>query len=296
MLSGVTTPAGWYDDPHDPAQQRYWDGVAWSGHLRPRQQAQPTAQHGQAYQGAPAYPGPSPYQGGYGFQGQGHGQGPGQAQFQGQFQGQPYPQQGGYPGYGYPAGYGQMVPSTPDGVPLSGWWKRVAARILDGLIVTIMALPLSGYFLYQLFNVVFDFEQRVIDEAAAGRTQTIDTLPTEAYKWLIPAALISLLVSFVYEYLFLTRKGATPGKMALGISVRLRDVPGPPPGTAVLKRWGFVAALSLGGQIPLAGGLFGLMSLLNYLWPLWDSRKQALHDKVAATNVVVGPQQTRQRR
>src|SRR5919197_4452911 len=126
MLSGVTTPAGWYDDPQDPSQQRYWDGVAWSGHLRPRQQAQPTAQHGQAYQGAPAYPGPSPYQGGYGFQAQGQGQG------QVQFQGQPYQQQGGYPGYGYPAGYGQMVPSTPDGVPLSGWWKRVAARILDG--------------------------------------------------------------------------------------------------------------------------------------------------------------------
>lgn len=288
MLSGVTTPAGWYDDPQDPSQQRYWDGVAWSGNLRPRQRAQPTAQHGQAYQGAPAYPGPSPYQDGYGFQGQ--------AQFQGQFQGQPHQQQGGYPGYGYPAGYGQMVPSTPDGVPLSGWWKRVAARILDGLIVTIVALPLSGYFLYQLFNVVYDFERRMIEDAAAGRTQPVDTLPTEAYKWLIPAVLISLLVSFVYEYLFLTRKGATPGKTALGISVRLRDVPGPPPGTAVLKRWGLVAALSLGGQIPLAGGLFGLLSLLNYLWPLWDSRKQALHDKLAATNVVVGPQQPRRRR
>jgi uncharacterized RDD family membrane protein YckC len=287
MLSGVTTPAGWYDDPQDPAQQRYWDGAAWSGHLRPRQQpqqAQPTAQHGQTYQGASAYQGPSPYQGGYGFQA--HGQGQGQP---GAYQ--PYPQQGG--GYGYPAGYGQMVPATPDGVPLSGWWKRVAARILDGLIVTIVALPLSGYFLYHFFEVVVDFERRVIDDAAAGRPQTIDTLPAEAYKWAIPAVLISLVVGFVYEYLFLTRKGATPGKMALGISVRLRDVPGPPPGTAVLKRWGFVSALALAGQIPLAGGLFGLLSLLNYLWPLWDSRKQALHDKVAATNVVVGPQHRR---
>src|ERR687888_284730 len=99
MLSDVTTPAGWYDDPQDPSQQRYWDGVAWSSHLRPRQQGQQTqqtqqtAQHGQTYQGAPAYQGPSPYQGGYGFQAQGQGQG------QVQFQGQPYQQQGGYPGY-----------------------------------------------------------------------------------------------------------------------------------------------------------------------------------------------------
>jgi uncharacterized RDD family membrane protein YckC len=26
--------------------------------------------------------------------------------------------------------------------------------------------------------------------------------------------------------------------------------------------------------------------LLDYLWPLWDDKKQALHDKVAKTNVV----------
>jgi uncharacterized RDD family membrane protein YckC len=286
MLCGVTTPAGWYDDPHDPAQQRYWDGVAWSVHLRPRQQIQQTARHGQAYEGAPAYQGQQPYQGGgYGFQGQTQGQ-PGMYQ--------PYPQQqGGYPGYGYPPGYGQMVAATPDGVPLSGWWRRVAARILDGLIVTIVGLPLTGYFFYRLFQVFADFEQRVIDDAAAGRTQTINTVPAEMYKWAIPAALIGMVVGFVYEYLFLTRSGATPGKKALGISVRLRDVPGPPPGTAVLKRWGFVSALALASEIPLAGSLFALLALLNYLWPLWDSRKQALHDKVAATNVVIGPQPRR---
>jgi hypothetical protein len=29
------------------------------------------------------------------------------------------------------------------------------------------------------------------------------------------------------------------------------------------------------------------------LWPLWDDKKQALHDKIVATNVVVGPQDGR---
>jgi uncharacterized RDD family membrane protein YckC len=33
--------------------------------------------------------------------------------------------------------------------------------------------------------------------------------------------------------------------------------------------------------------------MLDSLWPLWDDEKQAIHDKVAATNVVVGPQPKR---
>jgi hypothetical protein len=29
------TPAGWYDDPEQPGQQRYWDGSAWTEHRAP---------------------------------------------------------------------------------------------------------------------------------------------------------------------------------------------------------------------------------------------------------------------
>jgi uncharacterized RDD family membrane protein YckC len=74
--------------------------------------------------------------------------------------------------------------------------------------------------------------------------------------------------------------------MALGIAVRLRDVPGNPPGSAVAKRYGFIIGLSLLAGIPLVGTLFSFIALINYLWPLWDDKKQALHDKVAGTNVV----------
>lgn len=30
------TPAGWFPDPHDPSQFRYWDGTAWTDHRAPR--------------------------------------------------------------------------------------------------------------------------------------------------------------------------------------------------------------------------------------------------------------------
>lgn len=36
-MSGTNggTPAGWYQDPWDGRQQRYWDGTAWTGHTHP---------------------------------------------------------------------------------------------------------------------------------------------------------------------------------------------------------------------------------------------------------------------
>ena len=282
----MSFPAGWYDDPQDPTQQRYWDGEAWTDQRRTQQGPPPyqgqfgqtpqpqygqPAQHGQVYGGA--QPGPVQY-GAPVQQGQvQYGQAPYQQQGQG------YPQQG----YGYP---GQRVATTPDGQPLSGWWRRVFARIIDSIIVGIIGLPLTGYFYYQYFLVIWQFLKDTMDAAAAGTPTTSTTLPPEAYKWMLPAVLLGLLVSFAYEYLFLTRKGATPGKMALGIAVRLRDRPGNPPGSAVAKRYGFEMALSLLGAIPVVGTLFSFLALINYLWPLWDDKKQCLHDKVAKTNVV----------
>jgi uncharacterized RDD family membrane protein YckC len=323
----VSFPAGWYDDPQDQSQQRYWNGSAWTDDRRPRQGPPPyqgrfgepatagqpqygqPVQHGQVYGGAQSGPaqygdqtqqrGPAPY-------GQPH---PGQAQYGQPQYGQPQygqpqygqpqygqpqygqPHQGQQPygqgfqqqGYGYP---GQRVHTTPDGQPLSGWWRRVFARIIDSILAGLIGLPLTGYFIYQYSQVLWDYFEDTMNAAAAGTGQTSTALPTEVYKWMIPAALISMAVSFVYEFFFLTRKGATPGKMALGIAVRLRDVPGNPPGSAVAKRYGVVILLSLLGSIPLIGTLFAFLALINYLWPLWDDKKQALHDKVAGTNVV----------
>ena len=51
-------------------------------------------------------------------------------------------------------------------------------------------------------------------------------------------------------------------------------------------------ASSLSGCWALAGAGYAvalLLQLLNVLWPLWDGRRQALHDKAAGTVVVVRP-------
>ncbi|MFI5696635.1 RDD family protein [Kribbella sp. NPDC051586] len=305
----MSSPAGWYDDPEDPTQQRYWDGSTWTDQRRAQQGPPPyqgqfgsapqygqAAQHGQVYGGG-AQPGqptrPEPKYGQYAAQPQQQPQQPQYGQYAGPQQQPQYGQYGqygqgpgGHPqqqGYGYP---GKRPHTTPDGQLLSGWWRRVFARIIDSIIVGIVGLPLTGYFYYKYSQILWDYFKTVMDQAEAGTPTTTTTLPPEVYKWMIPAVLIGFVVSFAYEYLFLTKKGATPGKMLLGIAVRLRDVPGNPPGAAVAKRYGFEIALSVLGIIPLVGTLAGFIALINYLWPLWDDKKQALHDKVAATNVV----------
>ncbi|MFF1817071.1 RDD family protein [Kribbella sp. NPDC058245] len=308
----MSFPAGWYDDPQNPTQQRYWDGSVWTDQRRPREQPSPyqgqygqpaqgqpqygqPAQHGQVYGGGQAQP-PVPDRPVYGQPGPQqpppqYGQ-PAQFGQSGQ-QGYPaYPQTqqqgyGAYPqqqgGYGYP---GQNRFTTPDGQPLSGWWRRVAARIIDNILAGIVALPFTGYFIWQYMQWALDYFQDVLDSAQAGGPPPTSSIPPEVYKWIIPITLISIAVSFAYEFLFLTKKGATPGKMALGIAVRMRERPGLPSNVAIAKRAGFFAAISLLSLIPVVGTLLALVSLLDDLWPLWDDKKQALHDKVAETNVV----------
>jgi uncharacterized RDD family membrane protein YckC len=271
----MSFPAGWYDDPQDPTQQRYWDGGFWTDYRRPREGPPPYqgqfGQPGQADQPAPGGPG-EPGQ-------QGFGPGLGQPGMGREGYGPQGPQ--GYGPQGF--GYGPRVPATPDGQQLAGWWKRVAARIIDSIIVLVIGLPFTGYFYYRYIQAIND--NNLFGTPASGETPSFGAaLPLEIYQWIIPASVLGLLVELAYSYFFLTRTGATPGKKAMGLSVRLRDVPGPPPGSAVVKRWAIVSVF---------GFVCGCLSLLDVLFPLWDDKKQALHDKIADTNVVVGPQQRR---
>jgi uncharacterized RDD family membrane protein YckC len=68
--------------------------------------------------------------------------------------------------------------------------------------------------------------------------------------------------------------------------VRLRARPGPLPWGTVLARWVMQNLGSAVVVVPLLGPLGWVYSLLDDLWPLWDGQRQALHDKVARTNVV----------
>jgi uncharacterized RDD family membrane protein YckC len=265
----MTQPSGWYDDPNDPAQLRYWDGVVWTSHVTPRKS--PTVDQS-GIGTAPEAGGPAPY-GGHGQQGQQQGQQPPAAP----------PWQG--------VQLGRPQPTTPDGVLLSGWWRRVAARVVDGIICGVITAVVTFPSLSRAAGIISDYFRSSLDAAQSGGTPP--AAPVDLGAALLPVSLVSLVIYLAYEILLLTLRGTTPGRRVVGISVRLRERPGPPPLSAVLRRTFVKEGGSILGVLPVVGILGSLFMILDSLWPLWDNRRQALHDKAAATNVVLGQQPRR---
>lgn len=274
-------PSGWYDDPSNPEMLRYWDGVMWTNHTAPRKSptlSQPTAAIPQAPPVPPQEPQKTtPMPQGGGWQGQNL---PQQTQYPGQ-----------YPQYPQAPGWLAAGPSTVDGVPLAAWIRRVGARLIDNIITGIVASAVGWPWLRDLI----DWYTNIINTAVqTGVTPDASTISAEVTKYALPFAMVGLVVGVIYETFFLVRSSATPGKMALGISVRRTGAPGTLDIVSAVKRQLIQVVASVTNTLPAIGSLFGFLSLLDYLWPLWDSKRQALHDKLADTQVVVGKQPRRQ--
>ena len=195
------------------------------------------------------------------------------------------------PGRAHPVVAPAARPTTPDGAPLAEWWQRLCAYLIDSPIVTVVAVTAT-------FPLMVDMQARLSDlltrlESDLSRSaeppnmlgylrDCIEILVPPFIGWMIA----TLVVFAVYSSLMLRFKGATLGKMALGIGVRLRERPGRLPWSAILLRVVVQQGVLLTAVLPL---LYLALSWFPYLdagWMLWDDKRQALHDKAAKTNVV----------
>jgi uncharacterized RDD family membrane protein YckC len=169
---------------------------------------------------------------------------------------------------------------TPDGARVTTWGKRFAARLLDVIFVFIATLPLTGYFLYRSYQALSDQMDNGTYDAFAPSAEVV--------TWEMVAIGIFVVAGLAYETICLRRWGATPGKRTLDIRVRSWDHDGKPAWTTVVRRVGLLYGLAVVILLPLVGILALLACVLNCLWPLWDKRRQALHDKAAGTVVIEG--------
>lgn len=292
-MSETPSGPGWYDDPDDASQLRYFDGVVWSSHTTPRKS--PTIDDSVIGRGA-QQPDGAGLQGGWVHPGatqpgaaqQGGPQGPGQGGWSG-------PGYGGGQGYGagpayggYGAAYAQRRDVLPDGAVLAQWWRRLLARILDSFITSIVALVVAIPWLGPMFAAVTDFVDATVAAAEAGGAMPDqNAYITEMLTASLPITIVSLFVGLLYETVFLVWRGATPGKMALGTVVRRVGSPGKLTVVDAIKRQLIGLATAAVGVLPVVGVLGSIVSILDPAWLLWDPKRQTLHDKLADTVVVL---------
>lgn len=252
---------GWYDDPEDAGQLRYFDGILWTRNVTPRRTATVVATPPQLN---PAGPAPATFPAGG-------------ASTPGAHRLQPTP------AYAPPSG-----PRTADGVPLAGYGARAAAYVMDAVLINILAMILGGYFLYRAVEpmlVPLDAAMRAGDAAAINATANLmDVRQLGIYT------VIKLVIALTYQLVFLTRWSATPGKLIVGISVRRVDRPGVLSWDAASRRAAFLVGVDALTNLPLVSLPALVVKVVDLAWPLSDQRRQAWHDKVADTVVVQGRQ------
>jgi uncharacterized RDD family membrane protein YckC len=181
-------------------------------------------------------------------------------------------------------------PSTPDGVPLSGWWRRVGAFLIDtvliSIVVSILTLPQQLAMQSRMNDLMLRFESETDPEAMPDFGAFFGEYWQIMQPVLVWSGIATFLAWALYSSLMLRWKGATLGKMAAGIAVRLRDQPGQLPWSAIFARVFVQFGVGLTAVVPVLYFVLSWFPLLDSLWPLWDKKRQALHDKAARTNVV----------
>ena len=188
----------------------------------------------------------------------------------GQPPGQPAPPPA--PGGGAPyAGAGAGQPTDSQGRVLAHWWKRVVAALIDGVILSVPSWILMGILGAGFANT-------------AECTQDLTTGVVECtggggfLAGMLISALIIFALGIAYTVFFNgSEKGQTVGKMVMKIQVRDEATGGPIGYGKAALRWLVTLVLSALCYIP---------GIIDALFPLWDPKRQTLHDKAANSLVI----------
>ena len=168
------------------------------------------------------------------------------------------------------------------GARYASWGARVAARILDGLILAIPSYLLIELLVPGLYESFEAWMYDLIKAAQAGKSYPGE-IPLELLNSLTTAGIAVMVLGVLYRVLLIAGFGATLGKMAVRIRVTRTD-------DSSARTPGFVRALVRALADELIGYFSGILlflpTLINYLMPLFTEKKQTLHDMMAGTIVV----------
>ncbi|MFD0787411.1 RDD family protein, partial [Micromonospora azadirachtae] len=184
----------------------------------------------------------------------------------------------------------RMPQPRPHGLPLAGFGRRLAARLIDFAIVLALNVVVNGWFVWRFLEEMEPYWREVIRRAMEGNTsrEGLPQIGEQAGGLQLAIVAIAAALWLAYEVPATASSGQTIGKRVM----RIRAVP-----LTAYEPLGFGRALArwntYGGVPTLLWCCFGLgvlIQLVDALSPLFDHPlRQALHDKRAQTVVVQLP-------
>jgi uncharacterized RDD family membrane protein YckC len=146
-----------------------------------------------------------------------------------------------------------------------GFWIRLVARVIDSILVGVVSTILRIPLVLLIPTIV-----------GLGSGEPSE----EAMRALIPAimgivgfsVLIQVGLSLAYEVYFLSTRGATLGKMAVGLKV-------------VTAEGGRISAVLATGRF-FASILSSMTLFIGYIIAAFDDEKRTLHDHICKTRVI----------
>jgi uncharacterized RDD family membrane protein YckC len=153
----------------------------------------------------------------------------------------------------------------------AGFWRRLVAFTIDSTIVTIIFV-----ILFVIAALAFFF-----GAISADNNAWINNLVNlKGFSSVLLLIMVFYLaINTAYFTYFHGATGRTPGKMLLGLQVYSADGTSISFGIAFLRAVGYLVS-SLLGTIPI-----------GFIWAAFDKKKQAWHDKIAGTVVIIKEQQ-----
>jgi uncharacterized RDD family membrane protein YckC len=171
------------------------------------------------------------------------------------------------PPAGAPGAVG-TVPLGPGGRSIPPAWKRILARFLDWLIVTLV-------FGTVLNRIVLSGDD---DAGIAGVGGDAN------FGKLYLLALVSVAIWFVWDAVCTKQFGGTPMKIAFGMEVVQADTGAPVEWSNAIIRWAIPGAFAL---VPILGGLAGFVIFLVSLVFLFTKPLRRVVWDLAAKTIVV---------
>jgi uncharacterized RDD family membrane protein YckC len=171
------------------------------------------------------------------------------------------------PNCGHPRTPAESVVTQQAASAYAEWWQRAVALIIDTVVIGIPAAILIA----------------LVGISTIGNLTTTDqfgndTLNATAVRHLALGALIAFGIGIVYRTILEgSARGQTVGKMAMGIAVKDLDDGGSIGYARAFGRWlvGYILWVII--YIP---------GIVDLLFPLWDSKRQTLHDKAVRSVVL----------